>query len=171
MRLRLTWHTQHKGVNQRSKVITQTQQQRLERVSPGIQVNTKYINSTKSTSRTEFMHLVFTGMPGESYCRQLRSFLLCLYDIFWALINSLVCWFCMSALGLILLQILTWHSHPGERWRRGWGCSLGRSLPREGPLWRQCWGEPATIRNHDRLSPKLTSLHIPVFLMTGLVQN
>ena len=35
--------------------------------------------------------LVFTRKPGESYCRQLRS-LLCLYDLFRALINSLVCW-------------------------------------------------------------------------------
>ena len=33
-------------------------------------------------------------MPGESYCRWLGSLLLCLCDVFWALINSLVCWFC-----------------------------------------------------------------------------
>ena len=31
-------------------------------------------------------------MPGESYCRRLRSLLLYLCDVFWALINSLVCW-------------------------------------------------------------------------------
>ena len=36
----------------------------------------------------EFMYLVFTGMPGESYPRQLRS-LLCLCDVFRAPINSL----------------------------------------------------------------------------------
>ena len=41
----------------------------------------------------EFMYLVFTCMPGESYCRQLGSLLLCLCDIFRALINSLVCLF------------------------------------------------------------------------------
>ena len=39
----------------------------------------------------EFMYLVFTRMPGESY-------------VFRALINSLVCWFCTSALGLFLFQ-------------------------------------------------------------------
>ena len=42
----------------------------------------------------EFMYLVFTHMPGKSCCRWLRSSLLCLCDIFWALINSLVC--CIS---------------------------------------------------------------------------
>ena len=39
----------------------------------------------------EFMYLVFTHMPGERYCRQLRSLLLSLCYIFQALINSLVC--------------------------------------------------------------------------------
>ena len=41
----------------------------------------------------ELQHLVFTRMPGESYCRQLRSLLLCLCDVFWVLINSLAHWF------------------------------------------------------------------------------
>ena len=41
----------------------------------------------------EFMYLVFTCMPGESYCRWLMSLMLCLCDVFWALVNSLVCWF------------------------------------------------------------------------------
>ena len=40
----------------------------------------------------EFMYLVFTRMPGESYCRRLRSLLLCLRYYFRALINSLVWW-------------------------------------------------------------------------------
>ena len=39
----------------------------------------------------EFMYLVFTRMPGESYRRRLRSLLLCLCDVFRALIHSLVC--------------------------------------------------------------------------------
>ena len=39
----------------------------------------------------EFMYLVFTRMPGDSYHRWLRSLLLCLCDIFQALINSLAC--------------------------------------------------------------------------------
>ena len=38
--------------------------------------------------------------------KRLRSLLLCLCDVFRALINSLVCWFCTSALGLVLLQIV-----------------------------------------------------------------
>ena len=41
----------------------------------------------------EFMYLVFTHTPGESYRRRHRSLLLCLCDVFRALINSLVCWF------------------------------------------------------------------------------
>ena len=38
----------------------------------------------------EFMYLVFTCTPGESYCRWLRSLLLYLGYAFQALINSLV---------------------------------------------------------------------------------
>ena len=38
----------------------------------------------------EFMYLVFTRMPSESYGRRLRSLLLYLCGIFRALINSLV---------------------------------------------------------------------------------
>ena len=40
----------------------------------------------------ELMYLVFSRMPGESYWRWLKSLLLCLCDVFWALINSLVLW-------------------------------------------------------------------------------
>ena len=39
----------------------------------------------------EYMYLVFTRMPGESYRRRLGSLLLCFCDVFRALINSLVC--------------------------------------------------------------------------------
>ena len=38
----------------------------------------------------EFMYLVFTRMPGESYSRRLGSLLLCLCYVFRALIISLV---------------------------------------------------------------------------------
>ena len=41
----------------------------------------------------EFTYLVFTRMPGESYCRWLRSLLVSLCYVFQALINSLVCRF------------------------------------------------------------------------------
>ena len=51
--------------------------------------------------------LLFTRMPGESYRRRLRSLLLCLCDVFRALIISLVRWLCTSLLGLVLLQMLT----------------------------------------------------------------
>ena len=40
------------------------------------------------------------------YCRRLRSLLLSLCYVFQALINSLECWVCMSALGLVLFH--TW---------------------------------------------------------------
>ena len=53
----------------------------------------------------DFMSLVFTCMPGESYCRWLRSLLLYLCYIFQVLINALVCWFCTSTVGLVLFQI------------------------------------------------------------------
>ena len=46
----------------------------------------------KDVPLVELMYLVFTCMPGKSYNRQLRA-LLCLCDVFQALINSLVCWF------------------------------------------------------------------------------
>ena len=39
----------------------------------------------------EFLYLVSTRMPGESYRRRLRSLLLYLCYVFPALINSLVC--------------------------------------------------------------------------------
>ena len=37
------------------------------------------------------MYLVFTRMPCESYSRRLGALLLCLWDVFRALINSPVC--------------------------------------------------------------------------------
>ena len=40
----------------------------------------------------EFMYFIFTRMPGDSYCRRLRSLLLYLRYVFRPLINSLVCW-------------------------------------------------------------------------------
>ena len=54
--------------------------------------------------------LVFThiDMPGKTCCGQLGSLLLCLCDVFWALINSLVHWFCTGTQGLVLFQIAKW---------------------------------------------------------------
>ena len=45
----------------------------------------------------EFMYLVFTRMPGDSYCRRLRSLLWSLSDIFQALVTFLVCSSCSHA--------------------------------------------------------------------------
>ena len=59
---------------------------------------TRYINSSS---------LVFTCIPGESYCRWLRSLLLDVPGIFWVLTNSLVCQFCISTLCLVLFQIFS----------------------------------------------------------------
>ena len=70
----------------------------------------------------EFMYLVFTRMQGESYRRQLRSLLLCLCDVFRALINSLVSW-CSNN---ILKQ-------EGEDWR----CLEQATCTRGPPAWKR----------------------------------
>ena len=75
--------------------------------SPCMQVNTRYVNSTRGTSSvnsryinstrgTEFIYLVFTHMPGEGYSRW--QVFVSVGEIFWVLINSVVCWFCTIAL-------------------------------------------------------------------------
>ena len=51
------------------------------------------------------MYLVLQRMLGGCYRRWLKFLLSCLRDVFQALINSLVDWFCESILGLILFQI------------------------------------------------------------------
>ena len=48
------------------------------------------IPSGEDAPLVEFLYLVFTRMPGDSYRRRLRS-LLCLCDVFGALINSPMC--------------------------------------------------------------------------------
>ena len=54
--------------------------------------------SSKDVPLVEFIYLVFTRMQDESYKRRLGSLLLCLCDVFQALIDALVCWFCTSTL-------------------------------------------------------------------------
>ena len=54
-----------------------------------------------------YVPCIFTCMSGEN--RRLRSLLLFLCYVFRALINSLVCWFCTSTLGLFLFHIF-YHS-------------------------------------------------------------
>ena len=48
------------------------------------------VSSANTVQRMEFMYLVFTCMPGDSYRRRFSSLLLCLDYVFRALINSLV---------------------------------------------------------------------------------
>ena len=56
-----TWKTSHKHNNKDLRC--------LRSLSPGMWVNTRDINPTRGT----YKHLVFTRMPGESYCGWLRS--------------------------------------------------------------------------------------------------
>ena len=71
--------------------------------SPGMHVNFYKVHklNLKYILVVEFMYLVFTCMPSESYRRWFRSLLLYLCYVFWALINSLVCWFCWSNFGIM----------------------------------------------------------------------
>ena len=63
------------------------------------------------------MYLVFTSMPGESYCRQLRSWLLPLHDVFRALINSHFCWSWGEVHhGSYRVIIFTWQSVKVDVW-------------------------------------------------------
>ena len=62
--------------------------------SGGVYVPCIYTHAnTEEVSLVEFMYLVFTRMPTESYSGRLRSLLLYLCYVFRALINSLVRWF------------------------------------------------------------------------------
>ena len=78
----------HKGVNQHSKYIIQVQQQRPE--SPMV---TLIWHACKYNVHKLHQRYIHQRMPGESYHRQFMSLLLYLCCVFWALINSLVCWF------------------------------------------------------------------------------
>ena len=90
----------HKGGNQRSKYVTQAQQRRPE--SPTVTLTWHTCKSKVQRPKrnpddvplVEFMYLVFTRMPDESYLRRPRSLSLYLCYVFRALINSLVCWLC-----------------------------------------------------------------------------
>ena len=77
--------------------------------SPGRPPRLSHISWTLSfedVPLVEFMYLVFTRMPGESYRRQLRSLLLYLFRVFRALINSLVCWFRSLEGRLLVFSVL-----------------------------------------------------------------
>ena len=101
-----TWKTSHKHNNKDLRC--------LQSLPPGMRVNTRDINPTRGT----FKYLVFIRMPRESYCGWLRSLLLCLYDIFCALINSLVYWFCMYMLWVLFCFRLGKYFRGKKNWRK-----------------------------------------------------
>ena len=78
-----------------------------------------FIEVTPHVPLVEFLYLVFKRMPDESYRRQLGSLLLCLCDVFRALINSLVCWFRTSALGFVLFHNVQSYLHDWVRYCAG----------------------------------------------------
>ena len=69
------------------------------------------------------MYLVFACMPGESYCQQLLSLLLCLCDALWVLINSLVCWF-----SLVVQVTLCRHGNcpHNRKFPQQWNVTVGK---------------------------------------------
>ena len=74
------------------------------------------------TSLVQFLYLVFTCTPGESYCRHLRVFVLYLCYVFRAPINSLVCW-CDLTVSHVK------HIHSREKSVMGWVVWSGPSFP------------------------------------------
>ena len=69
----------------------EAQSARAESTHKGGNYRSKDVTQPEDVPLVEFVYLVFTRMPCESYRRQLRSLLLCLCDIFRTLITSLVC--------------------------------------------------------------------------------
>ena len=63
----------------------------VSHAEPGIDQNIAMHATPLEPDLVEFTYLVFTRMSGESYRRRLRSVLLCLCDVFRALINSFAC--------------------------------------------------------------------------------
>ena len=61
-----------------------------------------FLSAVEHVPLVELMYLVFTRMPDESYCRQLRSSFLSLCDDFRALINSSLFFSLFSSLFLFL---------------------------------------------------------------------
>ena len=127
----LTIESTHKGVNQRSKDVTQTQQQRAE--SPTVTLTwhaSKYkvrklrqsyiLNAClcfEDVTLVEFRYFhniqypqLLAGVACQVRVTVGDSGLCCLFDGFQALINSFVCGFCTSALGLVLFQIVSKYS-------------------------------------------------------------
>ena len=71
----------------------------------GFQILHFYWSFSSDTMAVKGLIWIYTRVPGESYRRRFGSLLLYLCYVFRALINSLACWLCTSALGLVLFQI------------------------------------------------------------------
>ena len=57
-----------------------------------------HFSSLEDVLRVEFMYLVFTRMPGESYLKRVRSLLLCLFNVSRVLTPSFVVFISWSVL-------------------------------------------------------------------------
>ena len=86
----LTWHVCKYRVHKLHQRYILILPYRVQRIYAWWSLCTLYLHACQMVM-VEFMYLVFTRMPGESYRRRLRSLLLYLCYVFRALINSLVC--------------------------------------------------------------------------------
>ena len=113
------------------------------------------------------MYLVFTRMPGESYRRRLRSLLLYLCYVFRVLISSLVCWFNISALGLVLFQIRVFYDFINTfKRKRKQRCE---SVPEEREP-HQHWGRKLFWKQDFWNTARRTIISVSV-THTGIVSN
>ena len=120
----------NKGVSARktSQEHNNKDRSRLRYFSPGMRRNTGYTNFTKGVLRGCIVAGVYIGLTlhllacqvRETVGDSIRSLLLCMCDVFRALINCLVSRFCgTGALGLDLVQLLAviWiHPRLSQRW-------------------------------------------------------
>ena len=120
--------------------------------------STRYINSTRgaryinSTTFMEFMYLTFTCMPDESSRRQLRSLLLYLRYIFPALINSLVCRFCLRFVSVWQVRDGTADA-PEKTWEQSAREEMGPAGDQLGSRWRRLrcsWGHQCRLQQSNR---------------------
>ena len=94
-----------------------------------MRVNTRYINSTRGTPRGRNSGGVYVPCIYMHAWREL-SLLLCLYDVFRAIINSLVCWFYWNITNICVTHFLNLFSpfFPGLLSRNQTLCHLRHSV-------------------------------------------
>ena len=109
--------------------------------------------------------LYLLRMPGESYCRWLRSLSLCLHNVFLALNNSLVGWFwacvstapgylvwCTTSLAILPMQLVLCHCN--DKWRACLPCWL--SFPGTGC---ECQSQSGTLVFASKSQPWVAGWH------------